>query len=86
MLREMLKLKRGLLPISYIQYVLIYEHTGNLDFLVSLALKRVLIVNFRLRKDLKRYKVLLADAQTMIDHLKSDAINKQQLKQLKSQV
>ncbi|CAK8693065.1 unnamed protein product [Clavelina lepadiformis] len=40
----------------------------------------------RLRRDLKRYKALLADAQTMIDHLKADVVNKQQMKQLKAQV
>ena len=40
----------------------------------------------RLRRDLKRYKALLADAQTMIDHLKADVVSKQQMKQLKAQV
>ncbi|XP_039251994.2 unconventional myosin-XVIIIa-like isoform X2 [Styela clava] len=40
----------------------------------------------RLRKDLKRYKALLDDAQTMIDHLKTDAVNKQQLKQMRAQL
>nr|XP_026692375.1 unconventional myosin-XVIIIa isoform X2 [Ciona intestinalis] len=40
----------------------------------------------RLRKDLKRYKALLADAQTMIDHLKVDAVSKQQTRQLKAQL
>ena len=40
----------------------------------------------RLRRDLKRYKALLADAQVMIDHLKSDVVSKQQMKQLKAQV
>ena len=40
----------------------------------------------RLRRDLKRYKALLTDAQTMIDHLKSDVVSKQQMKQLKAQV
>jgi len=43
-------------------------------------------VERRLRRDLRRYKALLADAQTMIDHLKSDVVNKQQMRQLKSQV
>lgn len=40
----------------------------------------------RLRRDLKRYKALLSDAQAMIDHLKTDAVSKQQMKQLKIQV
>jgi len=40
----------------------------------------------RLRRDLKRYKALLSDAQTMIDHLKADVVSKQQMKQLKAQV
>lgn len=40
----------------------------------------------RLRKDLKRTKVLLADAQIMLDHLKSNAPNKREIAQLKNQV
>lgn len=40
----------------------------------------------RLKRDLKRYKALLADAQTMIDHLKADVVTKQQMRQLKAQV
>ena len=40
----------------------------------------------RLRRDLKRYKALLSDAQTMVDHLKADAVSKQQMKQLKAEV
>nr|CAB3264151.1 unconventional myosin-XVIIIa [Phallusia mammillata] len=40
----------------------------------------------RLRRDLKRYKALLADAQTMIDHLKADVVSKQQMRQLKAQL
>lgn len=40
----------------------------------------------RLKKDLKRTKVLLADAQIMLDHLRSNAPSKRELAQLKNQV
>lgn len=40
----------------------------------------------RLKKDLKRTKVLLADAQIMLDHLKSNAPSKREIAQLKNQV
>ena len=40
----------------------------------------------KLRKDLKRTKVLLADAQIMLDHLKSNAPSKREITQLKNQV
>lgn len=40
----------------------------------------------RLKKDLKRTKVLLADAQVMLDHLKSNAPSKREIAQLKNQV
>ncbi|CAI5644138.1 unnamed protein product [Oreochromis niloticus] len=40
----------------------------------------------RLRKDLKRTKVLLADAQIMLDHLKSNAPSKREITQLKNQL
>jgi len=40
----------------------------------------------RLKKDLKRTKVLLADAQIMLDHLKSNAPSKREITQLKNQV
>lgn len=40
----------------------------------------------RLKKDLKRTKVLLADAQIMLDHLKSNAPSKREIVQLKNQV
>ncbi|XP_031428134.1 unconventional myosin-XVIIIa-like isoform X2 [Clupea harengus] len=40
----------------------------------------------RLRKDLKRTKVLLADAQIMLDHLKSHAPSKREIAQLKNQL
>ncbi|KAI4814127.1 hypothetical protein KUCAC02_003333, partial [Chaenocephalus aceratus] len=40
----------------------------------------------RLRKDLKRTKVLLADAQIMLDHLKSNAPSKREIAQLKNQL
>uniref|UniRef100_A0A3B5ANZ9 Unconventional myosin-XVIIIa-like n=1 Tax=Stegastes partitus TaxID=144197 RepID=A0A3B5ANZ9_9TELE len=39
-----------------------------------------------LRKDLKRTKVLLADAQIMLDHLKSNAPSKREIAQLKNQL
>ncbi|XP_077448363.1 unconventional myosin-XVIIIa-like [Stigmatopora argus] len=40
----------------------------------------------RLRKDLKRTKVLLADAQIMLDHLKSNAPSKREIAQFKNQL
>lgn len=40
----------------------------------------------RLKRDLKRTKVLLADAQIMLDHLKSNAPSKREIAQLKNQV
>ncbi|XP_063058950.1 unconventional myosin-XVIIIa-like [Engraulis encrasicolus] len=40
----------------------------------------------RLRKDLKRTKVLLADAQIMLDHLKNNAPSKREITQLKNQL
>ena len=40
----------------------------------------------KLRKDLKRTKVLLADAQIMLDHLESNAPSKREITQLKNQV
>ncbi|XP_056140600.1 unconventional myosin-XVIIIa-like [Lampris incognitus] len=40
----------------------------------------------RLKKDLKRTKVLLTDAQIMLDHLKSNAPSKREIAQLKNQL
>ncbi|XP_045381278.1 unconventional myosin-XVIIIa isoform X10 [Lemur catta] len=40
----------------------------------------------RLRKDLKRTKALLADAQLMLDHLKNSAPSKREIAQLKNQL
>lgn len=40
----------------------------------------------RLRRDLKRTKALLADAQIMLDHLKNNAPSKREIAQLKNQV
>nr|XP_020659098.1 unconventional myosin-XVIIIa isoform X3 [Pogona vitticeps] len=40
----------------------------------------------RLRKDLKRTKALLADAQVMLDHLKNNAPSKREIAQLKNQL
>ncbi|KAM3936315.1 unconventional myosin-XVIIIa isoform 8-T8 [Leptodactylus fuscus] len=40
----------------------------------------------RLRKDLKRTKALLADAQIMLDHLKNNAPSKREIAQLRSQL
>uniref|UniRef100_A0A8D2LQD7 Myosin XVIIIA n=1 Tax=Varanus komodoensis TaxID=61221 RepID=A0A8D2LQD7_VARKO len=40
----------------------------------------------RLRKDLKRTKALLADAQVMLDHLKNNAPSKREVAQLKNQL
>lgn len=40
----------------------------------------------RLRKDLKRTKALLADAQIMLDHIKNNAPSKREIAQLKNQV
>lgn len=39
-----------------------------------------------LRKDIKRYKTLFNDAQSMIDHLKTNNVSKQQIKQLKTEL
>ncbi|CAB1349146.1 unnamed protein product [Coregonus sp. 'balchen'] len=39
----------------------------------------------RLRKDLKRTKALLADAQIMLDHMKNNAPSKREIAQLKNQ-
>ncbi|XP_058279029.1 unconventional myosin-XVIIIa isoform X10 [Hirundo rustica] len=40
----------------------------------------------RLRRDLKRTKALLADAQIMLDHLKNNAPSKREITQLKNQL
>ncbi|XP_035290732.1 unconventional myosin-XVIIIa-like isoform X3 [Anguilla anguilla] len=40
----------------------------------------------RLKKDLKRTKVLLGDAQIMLDHLKNNAPSKREIAQLKNQL
>ncbi|XP_031651426.1 unconventional myosin-XVIIIa isoform X8 [Oncorhynchus kisutch] len=40
----------------------------------------------RLRKDLKRTKALLADAQIMLDHMKNNAPSKREIAQLKNQL
>uniref|UniRef100_A0A3B3RZY8 Myosin XVIIIAa n=1 Tax=Paramormyrops kingsleyae TaxID=1676925 RepID=A0A3B3RZY8_9TELE len=40
----------------------------------------------RLRKDLKRTKVLLADAQVMLEHLKNSAPSRREISQLKNQL
>ncbi|XP_062241141.1 unconventional myosin-XVIIIa isoform X4 [Platichthys flesus] len=40
----------------------------------------------RLRKDLKRTKALLADAQIMLDHIKNNAPSKREIAQLKNQL
>ncbi|XP_062869694.1 unconventional myosin-XVIIIa-like isoform X1 [Trichomycterus rosablanca] len=40
----------------------------------------------RLKKDLKRTKALLADAQMMLDHMKSNAPSKREISQLKNQL
>lgn len=40
----------------------------------------------RLKKDLKRTKALLADAQIMLDHIKNNAPSKREIAQLKNQV
>ncbi|KAI1903664.1 hypothetical protein AGOR_G00029530 [Albula goreensis] len=40
----------------------------------------------RLKKDLKRTKVLLADAQIMLDHLKNNSPSKREIAQLKNQL
>ncbi|XP_078599042.1 unconventional myosin-XVIIIa-like isoform X5 [Branchiostoma floridae x Branchiostoma japonicum] len=50
------------------------------------APKRDVEKELRLKKDLKRTRALLQDAQTMIEHLKMNAPSKQQLKQLKGQL
>jgi len=40
----------------------------------------------QMRRDVKRYKSLLADAQTALDHLKTNSSNKQHLRQLKTKL
>ncbi|XP_029466992.1 unconventional myosin-XVIIIa isoform X4 [Rhinatrema bivittatum] len=50
------------------------------------ASQRDLETEKRLRKDLKRTKALLADAQIMLDHLKNSTPSKREIAQLKNQL
>lgn len=56
------------------------------DPLLPQANQRDFETEKRLRRDLKRTKALLADAQIMLDHLKNNAPSKREIAQLKNQV
>lgn len=43
-------------------------------------------VNHKLRRDLRKYKALLKDAQTQLDRLKTDSPNKAMIRQMKNQL
>lgn len=68
---------------SHMSQVLKEIYWGRRVFQVS---QRDVETEKRLKKDLKRTKVLLADAQIMLDHLKSNAPSKREIAQLKNQV
>uniref|UniRef100_A0A8C0UML4 Myosin XVIIIA n=1 Tax=Cyanistes caeruleus TaxID=156563 RepID=A0A8C0UML4_CYACU len=55
-------------------------------FLLPQANQRDFETEKRLRRDLKRTKALLADAQIMLDHLKNNAPSKREITQLKNQL
>ncbi|XP_032136887.1 unconventional myosin-XVIIIa isoform X2 [Sapajus apella] len=62
------------------------ELEGKLATLSDQVNRRDLESEKRLRKDLKRTKALLADAQLMLDHLKNSAPSKREIAQLKNQL
>ncbi|XP_068945871.1 unconventional myosin-XVIIIa isoform X5 [Petaurus breviceps papuanus] len=62
------------------------ELEGKLTALSDQVSQRDLESEKRLRKDLKRTKALLADAQIMLDHLKNNAPSKREIAQLKNQL
>ncbi|XP_058532693.1 unconventional myosin-XVIIIa isoform X5 [Ochotona princeps] len=62
------------------------ELEGKLTALNDQVSRRDVESEKRLRKDLKRTKALLADAQIMLDHLKNNAPSKREIAQLKNQL
>lgn len=62
------------------------ELEGKLSTLSDQVNQRDFESEKRLRKDLKRTKALLADAQIMLDHLKNNAPSKREIAQLKNQL
>ncbi|XP_027622920.1 unconventional myosin-XVIIIa isoform X7 [Tupaia chinensis] len=62
------------------------ELEGKLTALSDQVSQRDFESEKRLRKDLKRTKALLADAQIMLDHLKNNAPSKREIAQLKNQL
>ncbi|XP_069338308.1 unconventional myosin-XVIIIa isoform X1 [Eulemur rufifrons] len=62
------------------------ELEGKLTTLSDQVNQRDFESEKRLRKDLKRTKALLADAQLMLDHLKNSAPSKREIAQLKNQL
>nr|XP_035156805.2 unconventional myosin-XVIIIa isoform X16 [Callithrix jacchus] len=62
------------------------ELEGKLATLSDQVNRRDFESEKRLRKDLKRTKALLADAQLMLDHLKNSAPSKREITQLKNQL
>lgn len=62
------------------------ELEGKLSTLSDQVSQRDFESEKRLRKDLKRTKALLADAQIMLDHLKNNAPSKREIAQLKNQL
>ncbi|XP_075850414.1 unconventional myosin-XVIIIa isoform X4 [Microcebus murinus] len=62
------------------------ELEGKLSTLSDQVNQRDFESEKRLRKDLKRTKALLADAQLMLDHLKNSAPSKREIAQLKNQL
>lgn len=61
-------------------------HHDTLNVPVSQARGGDMETEKHLRKDLKRTKALLADAQIMLDHIKNNAPSKREIAQLKNQV
>lgn len=59
---------------------------GKLSAVSDQVSQRDFDLEKRLRKDLKRTKALLADAQMMLDHLKNNAPSKREIAQLKNQL
>ncbi|NXY06645.1 MY18A protein, partial [Pteruthius melanotis] len=62
------------------------ELESKLSAVSEQANQRDLETEKRLRRDLKRTKALLADAQIMLDHLKNNAPSKREITQLKNQL
>ncbi|NWI95514.1 MY18A protein, partial [Pitta sordida] len=62
------------------------ELESKLSAVSEQAIQRDFETEKRLRRDLKRTKALLADAQIMLDHLKNNAPSKREITQLKNQL